>query len=160
MLAGEIGKPHGTAGEVYVWRLSDDPLRFEPGARLVHANGQEMVVEASRVHRDRFLVKFAGSDTREDAEMLRGDLFVPEGDARELGDGEYWPHDLVGCEVHLADGTQVGSVSSVTEGPAQDLLTVTTSKGDRLIPLVAAIVVDVDVEAKRVLVDPPAGLLD
>jgi 16S rRNA processing protein RimM len=112
------------------------------------------------VHRDRFLVKFAGSETREDAEMLRGDLFVPEGDVRELGPGEFWPHDLVGCVVHLSDGTQVGSVGAVTEGSAQDLLTVATTKGDRLVPLVAAIVVKVDVEAKRVTIDPPAGLLD
>ncbi len=160
MLAGEIGKPHGNAGEVYVWRLSDDPRRFEPGALLTHSNGREMVVEASRVHRDRFLVKFAGSDSREDAEALRGELFVPEGDVRELGPGEYWPHELVGCLVRLSDGSEVGSVTSVTEGPAQDLLTVSTPRGDRLIPLVEAIVVDVDIAAKRVLVDPPEGLLD
>jgi 16S rRNA processing protein RimM len=160
MLAGEIGKPHGTAGEVYVWRLSDDPRRFQPGARLMHANGQEMVVEASRVHRDRFLVKFAGSETREDAERLRGNLFVPEGEVRELGPGEFWPHDLVGCTVNLPDGDEVGTITAVTEGPAQDLLTVATPKGDRLIPLVAAIVLKVDIEAKRVMIDPPEGLLD
>ena len=160
MLAGEIGKPHGNAGEVYVWRLSDDPRRFEPGARLIHSDGQELVVQASRVHRDRFLVRFAGCETREDAEGLRGELFVPEGDVRELGPGEYWPHELVGCAVRLSDGSEVGSVTAVDEGPAQDLLTVSTPRGDRLIPLVGAIVVDVDVEAKQVLVDPPTGLLD
>ncbi|HEX3325633.1 MAG TPA: ribosome maturation factor RimM [Actinomycetota bacterium] len=160
MLAGEIGKPHGTAGEVYVLRFSDDPRRFAPGARLMHSDGREMVVESSREHRDRFLVKFAGSESRADAEMLRGELFVLPGDVRELGPGEFWPHELVGCEVHLRDGGVVGSVSAVVPGAAQDLLTVATPQGERLIPLVGAIVVEVDVEARRVVIDPPEGLLD
>ncbi|MEA2505701.1 MAG: rRNA processing protein RimM [Actinomycetota bacterium] len=148
------------AGEVYVWRLSDDPMRFAPGARLMHANGREVVVESARVHRDRFLVKFAGSDSREEAEMLRGELFVRPTDVRDLGPDEFWPHDLVGCDVVLVDGRLVGRVLSVTGGPAQDLLTVSTSLGDRLIPLVQAIVVEVDVGARRILIDPPEGLLD
>jgi 16S rRNA processing protein RimM len=119
-----------------------------------------MVVESSREHGDRFLVKFAGSESRADAEMLRGELFVLPGDVRELGAGEYWPHDLAGCEVHLRDGGVVGSVSSVLPGAAQDLLSVTTERGERLIPLVGAIVVEVDVRARRVVIDPPEGLLD
>jgi 16S rRNA processing protein RimM len=160
LLAGRIGKPHGMAGEVYVMRFSDDPQRFEPGAHLIHSDGREMVVESSRVHRDRFLVKFAGSESRPDAEGLRGDLFVPPGGVRELGPGEFWPHELVGCEVHLAGGDLVGSVAAVTPGAAQDLVTVTTARGDRLIPLVGAIVVAVDVGARRVVIDPPEGLLD
>jgi 16S rRNA processing protein RimM len=147
------------AGEVYVMRLSDDPRRFEPGARLVHSDGREMVVESSRVHRDRFLVKFADSDSRADAEALRGELFVPPDEVRELGPGEFWPHELVGCQVHLTSGELVGSVAAVSPGPAQDLMTVTTARGDRLIPLVAAIVVSVDVDARRVVLDPPEGLL-
>ncbi|MEA2485063.1 MAG: rRNA processing protein RimM [Actinomycetota bacterium] len=147
------------AGEVYVMRLSDDPRRFEPGARLVHSDGREMIVESSRVHRDRFLVKFADSDSRADAEALRGELFVPPDEVRELGPGEFWPHELVGCEVHLTNGELVGSVAAVSPGPAQDLMTVTTATGDRLIPLVAAIVVSVDVDARRVVLDPPEGLL-
>jgi 16S rRNA processing protein RimM len=148
------------AGEVYVLRLSDDPRRFEAGARLVHADGREMVVESSRVHRDRFLVKFAGSDSRAEAEALRGDLFVPHGEERTLGPGEFWPQDLVGCEVHLARGDLVGPIAAVSPGAAQDLLTVSTTRGDRLIPLVEAIVKSVDVAARRVVIDPPEGLLD
>jgi 16S rRNA processing protein RimM len=148
------------AGEVYVLRLSDDPHRFEPGASLVHANGQEMVVESSRVHGDRFLVKFAGSDSREDAERLRGELFVPPGEVRELGPEEFWPHDLAGCAVFLPGGDPVGTIASVSPGAAHDLLTVTTPHGDRLVPLVKAIVLDVDIAGKRVVIDPPEGLLD
>jgi 16S rRNA processing protein RimM len=127
---------------------------------LLHEDGRELVVEASRVHRDRFLVKFAGADSRPDAERLRGQLFVMPGEVRQLADNEFWPHDLIGCEVHLVDGGVVGSVAAITPGPSQDLLTVATARGHRLVPLVQAIVVDVDVAARRVLLDPPEGLLD
>jgi 16S rRNA processing protein RimM len=143
-----------------VWRLSDDPRRFEPGARLLHEDGRHLVVEASRVHKDRFLVKFAGSSSRQDAEGLRGDLFVLPGEVRQLEADEYWPQDLIGCQVRLVDGQVAGSVAGITPGAAHDLLAVATPRGERLVPLVQAIVVKVDVGARQILLDPPEGLLD
>ena len=160
LIAGEIGKPHGTAGEVYVIRVSDDPRRFEPGSRLLHSDGREITVEKSRNHRDRLLVKFEGSDSREEAEALRGTLFVQAEDRRELDAGEYWAGEVIGCIVVLQDGSTVGEIQDVIPGPAHDLLSVHTSKGDRLIPVVKELVVSVDVPGRIVVVDPPEGLLD
>jgi 16S rRNA processing protein RimM len=160
LLAGEIGKPHGLGGEVYVVRISDDPRRFEEGARLVHADGRELVVESSRAHRDRLLVKFEGSDDRISAEGLRGALFVPSEEARTLEEDEYWPHELTGCTVVLGDGTVVGEVRGIDPSPAHDLLRVQTPAGDRLVPIVKEIVNEVDVNARRIIIDPPEGLLD
>ena len=160
LLAGEIGKPHGLGGEVYVVRISDDPGRFEAGSKLTHADGRELVVERSRAHRDRLLVKFEAYDDRAAAEGLRGTLFVKPEDIRELQEDEYWPHDLVGCSVALEDGRVVGKVGAVVPSPAHDLLQVTTSSGDSLVPIVKEIVVDVDVSARRITIDPPEGLLD
>jgi 16S rRNA processing protein RimM len=160
LLAGEIGKPHGLGGEVYVIRISDDPLRFEPGSKLIHADGRALVVETSRAHHDRLLIKFEGFDDRSAAEDLRGTLFVKPEDVRALQDDEYWPHELVGCTVALRDGSIVGEVGAVVPSPAHDLLQVTTPSGDRLVPIVKEIVVDVNVGARRITIDPPEGLLD
>lgn len=160
LIAGEIGKPHGTAGEVYVIRVSDDPRRFEPGSRLLHSTGKELTVEKSRSHRDRLLVKFEGSDTRADAEGLRGTLFVRADERRELDTGEYWAGDVIGCAVVTVGGARVGSVQDVIPGPAYDLLSVQTIDGNRLIPMVKELVVSVDVPGGCVVVDPPDGLLD
>lgn len=160
LLAGEIGKPHGTSGEVYVVRISDDPRRFEIGAELTHEDGRKLVVATCRAHRNRFLVRFDGIDSREEAEAIRGALYVDPADARALEDTEYWEYEIVGSTVALTDGTQVGQVSDVIVRPAQDLLEVTTQHGPRLVPFVDEIVVQVDRAARRVVIDPPAGLLD
>lgn len=160
LLAGQIGKPHGIGGEVYVVPISDDPQRFIVGATLVHDDGRDLTIEAARPHRDRFLVKFEGIETRSQAEALRGELYVPFDQARDLEHDEFWPHDLVGSEVVTAAGDAVGRVTEVRPGSAHDLLVVDTRSGERMIPAVKAIVTSVDVDAHTITIDPPAGLLD
>lgn len=61
--------------------------------------------------------------------------------------------------MHAGTGEVAGTVAHVVEGPAQDLLVVDTPAGERMVPLVGEIVVKVDVEAGRVEIDPPEGLL-
>jgi 16S rRNA processing protein RimM len=105
-------------------------------------------------------VKFEGVDTREQAERIKGTLFVPADKARVLDDGEYWEHDVVGCTVVTATGDDVGTVTAIVPGPAQDLLEIETAKGARLVPFVTEIVTRVDPDRREVVVDPPEGLLD
>jgi 16S rRNA processing protein RimM len=160
LLAGQVGKPHGLAGEVYVVPISDDARRFEPGSVLQRDDGSSVVVESARSHTDRFLVKFEGVDTRNEAEQLRGPLFVSPDDARPLDDDEFWPHELEGCAVMGPGGEELGVVTRVLTGPAQDLLEVATERGERLVPLVKKIVTGVDLERRRITIDPPEGLLE
>jgi len=157
---GKIGKPHGILGEVYVDAISDDPRRFRPGARLMHESGRTLVVKSSRRHHDRLLVRFEGISDRTAAEGVRGALLVAEEQRRELADQEYWQYELVGCEVVDVSGAPIGRVTGVLAGPAHDLLAVETPRGERLVPLVEAIVVDVSVDDGRVVLQPPAGLLE
>ena len=160
LLAGEIGKPHGLSGEVYVLAISDDPSRFTAGSRLIHDNGRVLVVEGSRHHRDRLLIKFVGVGSRGEAEALRGELFVTRDDLRDLDEDEFWPHDLVGLTVVDLDGNHLGRVKRVDAGAAHDLLAIETPAGERLVPLVKDIVRSVDLSERRVAIDPPSGLLD
>ena len=160
LLAGEVGKPHGILGEVYVVPISDDPRRFEPGSRLLRADGRAIVVVDSRVHGNRLLVKFEGTDTRTDAEGLRGPLFIPGDLVRDLGDDEYWQYDLAGCRVVDVRGSEIGVVTRIDQGVVHDLIAVDTERGERLVPMVKDLVVEVDVEGRLVVVDAPDGLWD
>ncbi len=159
LLAGEVGKPHGLSGEVYVVTISDDPRRFEPGSVLLREDGSALVIAATHAHGNRMLVRFEGVSDRDSAESLRGSLYVAADEARELEENEYWPHDLVGCTVADAD-EEVGRVLEVVPGAAQDLLRIETPRGERFVPLVREIVVAVDTDRHRVVIDPPEGLLD
>lgn len=118
-----------------------------------------LTVVSSRVHRDRFLVRFEGSNSREDAELLRGALYVGADEARKLDGSEFWEHEVIGCRALLTDGTDVGEVVDVIVRPVQDLLEIETDSGRHLIPFVEAIVVEVDPHNRRVVLDPPEGLL-
>ncbi len=160
LLAAEVGKPHGLRGHVFVLRLSDDPQRFQPGASLLTAGGDTITVVDARQHGDRFVVAFDGYETREAAETLRGPLYIAAAQARSLDADEYWEHDLVGCSAWTVSEVQIGTVARVISGPAQDLLALDTPAGERLVPLVKEIVLEVDMKRRRVILDPPDGLLD
>jgi 16S rRNA processing protein RimM len=126
----------------------------------MHEDGRRLVVASSRSHGTRFLVRFEGVDGREAAEDLRGALYIEAAEVRSLEPGEYWEHDLVGADVMHLDGSAIGRVSTIEAGPGQDRLIVETPAGDQMIPFVGEIVVEVDLQARRVVVDPPEGLLD
>ena len=159
LLVGEIGKPHGLMGEVYVVPISDDPRRFEPGSRLLRAGDGVLDIESVRGHGSRLLVKFHGVSSRDEAESLRGPLFVNSEDVRALEEDEFWPFDLIGCDV-FEDGELRGTVTEVRPGSAHDLLVIEVEGDERMIPLVKEIVTTVQTENRRIDIAPPEGLLE
>nr|MBA3431289.1 16S rRNA processing protein RimM [Actinomycetota bacterium] len=113
LLAGEIGKPHGLSGEVYVMPFSDDPGRFEVGSELYDEAGNVVTVESSRRHGNRLLVKFTEIDSRDDADSRRGPLYVRPQDLRPLDEDEFWPHEIVGSDAVDHNGRALGRVAEV-----------------------------------------------
>jgi 16S rRNA processing protein RimM len=160
VLVAQVGKPHGIRGEVYLMKISDDRRHFEAGAELTRGGGTVLAIRSVRPHRDRFLVKFQGVETRTDADVLRGPLYAPPGERRELQEDELWAGELIGNSVLTVAGEAAGTVTGVVSGPAQDLLIVDTAAGERMIPLVKEFLVAVDAEAGTITVDVPEGLLD
>lgn len=165
VVVGRIGRPHGIRGEVTVEPRTDEPdERFAPGAvLLVDAPANALVVDRVHWHSGRLLVSFRGVADRTAAEALRGTLLHVERaeDERPDDPDEYYDSALEGCRVLLQDGTDIGEVAEVLHLPGQDLLAVRREGGaEVLIPFVEQIVPDVDLEARRIIVDPPGGLLD
>jgi 16S rRNA processing protein RimM len=72
----------------------------------------------------------------------------------------YYRHDLVGCAVETTGGVRVGEVADVEGTVAGSRLVVTTPRGETLIPLAADICKTIDPAGKRIVVDPPEGLLE
>lgn len=157
-----ITRPHGLKGEVALAVRTDEPAgRLAVGTvlRTVPPEAGPLTVSGTRVSGDRWYARFAGVDSRESAEALRGvDLVVETATSTE--DDAWYPHELVGLRAELADGTRVGEIVGLEQMPAQDVLVLLEPDGRRsLVPFVAAIVPLVDVAGGRVVLDPPRGLL-
>jgi 16S rRNA processing protein RimM len=158
LVVGRVVKPHGIRGEVVVHPETDNPKRFEEGSTMF-AGDRPMTVRASRPHQGRLLVFFDGVEDRNAAELLRDvELEIDAADAGELPDGSYYPHELQGCAVVDADGRTLGTLLRVDENPANDLWVVSRDGEEVLVPAVKEIVRDVDLLARRVVLDPPEGL--
>lgn len=155
-----MGRPHGLDGFLYVWPDTDDPRRFESGARVVAAGGGALEVERTRIHLERLLVKFVEVSDRRSAEELRGvELYIEERQRRPLGSEEFWPDQLEGLEVRTPAGQMVGRVRGVEWSDAQSRLVIETRSGLREVPFVDELVPSVNLPGGYLtLVDLP-GLL-
>ncbi|MCI0389767.1 MAG: ribosome maturation factor RimM [Acidobacteria bacterium] len=160
-----IARPQGHRGEVIADLLTDFPERFASLDRVYikRADGRLLVLdlESSRTHKGRVALKFAGYDSINRAEELRdARVMVSRDRLIELPDDTYYDFDLIGCEVAGADGQQLGRVEEIKNYGAAPLLLVRDGKREHLIPLVLSICVEIDTEQKRIVVNPPEGLLD
>lgn len=170
LVVGHVSKPHGIRGEVVIHPLTDHPEgAFAPGVVLL-VSGRDgapdpahppLRIESSRVANRGWLVRFGGSRDRNDAERFRGhDLLRALVDLEPLDDGEVFYHQLLRLEVFTAEGESLGRVREVYEMHPADLLEVAGPRGVLLIPFRKEIVTAVEVDAGRITIDPPPGLLD
>ncbi|KZE22830.1 ribosome maturation factor RimM [Brevibacterium casei] len=162
LVVARLGKPHGIRGEFTVEVRTDRPdERLVPG--MTYATDPdigELTLTSARWHRDRLLLAFDEVPDRTRAEEIRNTLLLVEQDD-EADDEEAWLlDDLIGLKAFVGD-EQVGEIVDVTNGTAQDLLHLRHTDGHEvLIPFVTEIVPEVDTDAGRIALTPPAGLLD
>ena len=162
---GKIVQAHGIKGELTVFPLTEREERFAAGGTVLlsrTAEGEEgltpFAIEASRRHRDRFLVKLEKIDDRTQAEWYAGAFLVIPWEEAESAreEGEFFLHMLVGREVRSEDGTRLGIVADVVETAGRPLLEIAMEKGSRrMLPFVKEFVRSV--EEGVVIVAPPAG---
>ncbi len=168
---GRLVKAHGLKGALKLELYTDDPdRRFVPGAvftlQVPEASpwhGKTVTVREFRWMNSHPVVFLEGIDDRDAAESLvRAILWVDQDAGEEAEEDAWYDHQLVGLDV-VRDGSVIGRVVRVEHLPAQDLLIVRpagSADGEVLVPFVAAIVPEVDVDAGRVVVTPPAGLFE
>ncbi len=160
-----IARPQGRSGEVIADLLTDFPERFAKLNRVYvkRADGRLLLLdlESSRPHKGRVTLKFAGCDSLSAAEELRDSrVMVRRDQLVELPEDTYYAFDLIGCEVAATCGQRLGRVEEVQNYGAAPLLVVQDGARELLIPLALSICVEIDTARKRIVVDPPEGLLD
>ena len=165
VLVGRVARAHGLRGQVAVNPETDFvDERFREGATLwIRGDGepQQLIVASARVQNGRPIVAFEGFTRIEDVEPLAGkELRVPESSLRALEPGRYYEHQLVGCSVETTKGVSVGTVVRVEGGAGGSRLVVDGERSEIQVPMVEGICAEIDVESRRIRIDPPDGLLE
>ncbi len=162
-----VAKPRGVKGEVACDLLTDFPERFDRIEELIAVSPdggrRRLRLEGHWLYGDRVVLKLGGFDSPEaSAALVGGELAVPEAEAVELGEGEFYDWQLEGCRVETVEGREVGTVREVlhTGGEAPVLVIRGEDGRENLVPLAESICVEIDVDAKLIRVDAPEGLLE
>ena len=170
LLIGRIWRPHGVCGEVKVVPDTDDPDRFAD-LSTVYTGTSWNTAGRKNVESVRFqptkkgvvvVLKLKGVDSREDADALRRHfVFAAEDELPPLAEDEYFLHDLVGLTAEAEDGTVIGIVDDVLELPAQEMLVIRREHAAAaMVPAVPEFVLDIDLDAEKIVIRPIEGLLE
>jgi 16S rRNA processing protein RimM len=170
VVVGQIGKAHGLRGDVTINVRTDEPeRRFAPGSVLeVEAPRgsastlRTVTVATRRWHSSVLLVRFEEIPDRNAAEAARGIVLHASlpADASPEDPDEFYDHQLVGITAYDLAGAALGEVTGLVHGGAQDLLAIRATDGrDTLVPFVKALVPEVDVAGRRVVIADRPGLV-
>jgi 16S rRNA processing protein RimM len=165
IVIGRVMRPHGLDGEVSVEILTDFPERFREGlaVRLEGPDGaaRDTRIATVRPHGGRALIRFEGIASPEAAESLRSfDLSVAKDEVVSRPDGFVFHWEVEGCQALDRAGRPLGVVKELADIGGRPLLVLETPRGARDVPFARPIVVSVDVATRRIVLDPPPGLLD
>lgn len=155
---GRIGKAHGILGEATIEVRTDEAEdRFAIGVQLETDNHGILTVVSARVHNGILLLGFDGITDRNQIELLRNELLYADVDINAPGydEDDYHVLQLIGCEAFLEDGSLFGTISDVLNLPGQDVLAITTTTGEVMIPFVHQLVPTVDITHRKLVVIPP-----
>ena len=162
---GRSSGAFGLKGELRVFSYAEDPrLYTRAGKVLIGAEPQTCRpyrVVSLRPHGQRLLLTLEGLSSREEADRLKGLWIYIEQDALPPpGDDEYYWHQAQGARVFHRDGWELGELIQVSNAGAHDLWLIRGAGGrEALFPVVGQFLVELDLEARRIVVDPPQGLL-
>ena len=168
MSIGEIVAPQGIKGDIRIKPNSDFPERFtKPGKRWMQ-KANELPTEIKLIKgklipgKSIYILSIEGVSNRSSAEQIIGwSLVIPIDSRPNLNSDEYHYFDLIGLEARIGPKKNViGYVTDLIKG-GNDLLEIELLEGKKvLVPFVKAIVPDIVIKEKCVLINPPPGLLE
>lgn len=160
---GKIVGVFGIKGELKVFKMVEDASFFDP-ERCVLLRMQEKdlaphTVSSVKPYKNILRIRFKEIPDRNAAEKLVGaNVFIPRSALPETDSDTWYWCDLIGLDVYTVDSRCLGRVMSMIETGSNDVFVITGENGEILIPAIASVVIEVDLEKNRILVDPPEGL--
>ena len=158
---GEITKHQGNKGEVRVKPLTDFPERFEDLEKIKLSKGRiekKVEIENIRYHKGYVILKFVDVDDIGAAIEHKGfEIKIPKSQRYELDDDVYYMQDIVGLDVYQ-NQEYLGELATIMETGANDVYVVENDDNKMLLPALKDVILEVDLEEEKMLVEVPAGL--
>jgi len=163
VLIGKIVGVHGLKGTNKFKSYAESLSVFYPGQSILIRDNRnrETSVELDWIksHTGTPLISFKGVTDRDRAEALIGaELFIPETELPELDEDTYYWFELIGIEVYNTQEDYLGRITSIFPTGSNDVYVVKDKTKEVLIPALESVVIDIDLELKRMRVDLPEGL--
>ena len=167
LVIGKVIGVHGVGGELKVQIISEDPHRFgrleRVYAGLEDSEPVPWLLERFRLHKGHALLKFAHCSDRNTAGTFRGYLLhVPLKEAIPLEEGDYYEYQILDLDVWTVSGEHLGKVVEIIDTGANDVYVVRGAypgQPEILLPAIESVVLEVDLESGRMVVELPEGLL-
>jgi 16S rRNA processing protein RimM len=145
--------------------VTDFPDRFVTGLTLSWRRGddeRELTVASAGGHGAKIRVRFEGIEDAESARSLSGgDLWVRGEEAMPAPEDFYYSHQVEGWRCEDTRGRELGRVSTLERTPGGAMLSIDTGRAEPVsVPFTRPIVVAVDAENERIILDPPEGLME
>ncbi len=164
IVIGRLGVSHGVRGEIRLFAESDVEGRFESLGQVwwLGRKGQCQPLEVVSLRRAGafFLVRFRGIETPEAAARFsHGALALPASQRGPAPEGSYFIDDILGLTVADEAGRLLGRVTNVYRTGANDVYEI-RGAAEILLPALESVILEVDLQARRMRVRVPAGLLE
>ena len=162
VLIGHVAGAFGVRGEVRIHPYTDAAKSVSAYGPLLDGDGR-LLLTPTGVHaiKDGVAVTAPEVKTREDAEALKGaKLYVPRSKLPPPEEDEFYAVDLLGCRVERSDGQPLGHVKALHDFGAGDVLEIQDDRQTWYLAFTARNVPRIELEARKVIVDPPPDLAD
>ncbi len=156
---GRILAPWGIKGKLKVKVITDFPQRFAPSS-TVYVNRQPMTIDSTEWYKSKAIIKLNTIDNIEAARRLRGQpIEIHHSQLYSLPEGQYYHFQLIGLEVWTTQGELLGNITEILTAESNDNYVVSGAKGEILIPAIEDVVKSIDLDSRRITIEPIEGLL-
>jgi 16S rRNA processing protein RimM len=164
---GKIIGAHGIKGVIKAFSYAESTARYKSGMPLYlkdsRGNGFALKVDWAKPHSKTILLSLEGIRNREQAEALIGsELFIERSELEALEEGVYYWADLMGLSVYSLAGDYLGEIRSIVRTGSNDVYVVKkmdgTTEVEVLVPALASVVKEVDLDQRIMRVELPEGL--
>lgn len=157
---GKIVNTHGIKGELKVLPLTDDMTRFEE-LEYVYVENQKIEIEDVWYKKNFVMLKFKGFDNINDVLCFKDKyVYIDKENAIELPEDTYFIFQIIGLNVYLMSGELLGKITDVIQTGSNDVYVVKDDNKEYLIPAIKEVIKEINLDDKKVIIDPLEGMIE